>query len=61
MNMDNSFDATDKQAWEVAFESQFPDLMEHPTARTCFREGWMRGEEHNSKLEKKVIRSFDFL
>jgi hypothetical protein len=49
MNMDNSFDAADKQAWEVAFETQFPDLIEHPTARTCFREGWMRCEEHNSK------------
>jgi hypothetical protein len=33
-----------KEEWQLAFESQFPDLTDRPFAQTCFREGWARSE-----------------
>ncbi len=37
-------DDQSKEEWQLAFESQFPDLADHPFAQTCFREGWARSE-----------------
>ena len=38
LNKDETLCPVDQ--WVGAFERQFPDLIDNPIARMCFREGW---------------------
>ena len=40
-----------KEQWAEAFERQFPDLIDNPIARMCYREGWANAPYFFSEQE----------
>ena len=39
-----------KEQWVEAFERQFPDLIDNPIARMCYREGWANANAYDLSM-----------